>query len=115
MSAQDPSHVQTVLRSRKNFAYLSAFNYSPSGEFERLTDDVLMTDDVLQRRVVPEGAVRVMDGTEEDAALVGALRAAVDVRDLLDVSVQKHRADHTLPPEGAQPRYVEGDTPWIPR
>ena len=39
----------------------------------------------------------------------------VDVRDLLDVSAQKLRAGETLPPEGAQPRYVEGDTPWIPR
>ena len=115
VSAQGTSQVQSVLRSRKNFAYLSSFCCSPSGEFERLTDDVLMTDDVLHRDGVPKGAVRVMDAAEEDAALLGAMPTTVDVRDLLDVSAQKLRAGETLPPEGAQPRYVEGDTPWIPR
>lgn len=108
----DPSSgIQTVLRSRRNFAYLASF----AADLSLLADDVLFADDALTSEPLPVGGVRVMDAASEAAAQLSATPVAVGVEDLLALTETEIAAGRLLPPEGAQPRYVEGDTPWTPR
>ena len=103
--------VQTVLRSRARFAYLGAYDAS----LKLVSDDVLLDDDVLASTDIPAGWLRVMDAPADQAQAVGASVVEVGVRDLLTLTQQAVDSGADLPPEGAQPRYVQGDTPWVPQ
>jgi len=107
--------IQTVLRSRAKFAYLGSFEIGVDGRFERVMQDRLMDDAALLTEPLPSGWVRVMDASTEEAAALGAVPVALDVADLLALTAQALARGDELPAEGAQPRYVEGDTPWQPK
>lgn len=109
--AKAAAGVQTVLRSRRNFAYLASY----SEDLRVVADDVLFADAALTEQPLPTGWVRVMDASAQAAAEVGAAPVEVSVADLLALTETQLAAGGGLPPEGAQPRYVEGDTPWQPR
>ena len=106
--------IQTVLRSRAKFAYLGSFEFGGADSFERVAQDRLMDDAALAAQPLPEGWVRVMDASADEAAALGAVPVALEVADLLMLTEQALAWGDELPAEGAQPRYVEGDTPWLP-
>jgi len=103
--------VQTLLRSRRNYAYLAEY----SATLDCLADDVLHEDSVLCDTPAPDGYLRVMDASADEAAELSARPLAVRVADLLVLVSADLKAGRDLPPAGAQPRYVEGDTPWVPQ
>lgn len=119
-----PQGIQTVLRSRRNYAYLAAFDLSRpasqdvSGDAQQplclVADDVLMDDAALVAQPIPEGWIRVVEG-QADAVALGAQAVVVQVTDLLALAEAELVASRGLPPEAAQPRYVDGDTPWQPK
>jgi len=74
-----------------------------------------MDDAVLLEHPLPPGWVRVMDAGEDEAAALSAVPVVLEVADLLALTEQTLANGDALPPEGAQPRYVEGDTPWQPK
>ena len=116
--------VQTVLRSRAKFAYLAAYRVDRGGDdsagkdavggFERVSDDELFEDEQLRATPLPADWVRVMDATPEEAMVLDATCVELKVGDLLALTRLALERGEGLPPEGAQPRYVQGDTPWKP-
>jgi len=106
--------VQTVLRSRARFAYLAAFRLTNEMQFEQLADDKLMEDAQLLAQPLATNWIRVMDAKPEEAEALGAIPVALEVADLLALTEQRFVGGQALPAEAAQPRYVEGDTPWLP-
>ncbi len=120
--------VQTVLRSRRNYVYMAEFsvtepargqgsNHAAERQLALQADDLLLTDEELVARPVPAGWLRVMEGATADSetTTLGAKAIAVVISDLVALATQDLAAGLGLPPEGAQPRYVEGDTPWQPK
>ena len=108
---QPPEIVQTVLRSRRHYAYLASF----AADMQVLSDDRLLSDTDLRGTPVPENGVRVMAATEEECHALTAQAISVEITDLLDLAGVDYAAGKVLPPAGAQPRYVAGDTPWKPQ
>jgi len=106
--------VQAVVRSRARFAYLGSFEFRGAGDFERVADDTLMDDEVLLAQPLPAGWVRVMDASPDEATAMGAIQTTLEVADMLALTEQAVTLGKSLPAEAAQPRYVQGDTPWQP-
>ena len=118
---QAPAGFQTILRSRRNYVYLADFAVVPASEASGAgqvlalrADDVLLEDAQVAQQSLPEGWVRVVEG-QDDADALNAYAVEVTVADLLALTEAELAAGGGLPPEGAQPRYVSGDTPWKPR
>ena len=113
-----PEGFQTVLRSRRNYAYLAAFSASglpgEAGNLKLHADDVLLEDSDLVEQPLPAGWARVVEG-QIDADALGARAVEVKIADLLALAEAALAGGGGLPPEGAQPRYVSGDTPWKPQ
>lgn len=119
--------LQTVLRSRRNYIYVASFAVVGSASDDvsaRLmlkSDDVLLEDAALVERALPAGCLRVMaspdtgPNTAKDPCAAHTTPVDVAITDLLALARADLAQGLGLPPEGAQPRYVEGDTPWQPR
>ena len=108
---QPPEIVQTLLRSRRHYAYLATF----AADMQVLSDDKLLSDTDVRDTPVPENGARVMAATEEECHALAAQAINVDITDLLDLAGVDYAAGKLLPPAAAQPRYVSGDTPWKPQ
>jgi len=120
--------VQTVLRSRRNYVYVAEYSLSAAAveeggdyaeelKLELEADDLLLGDQELVDCPVPVGLLRIMEGSSGDneTTTFGATAIEVAITDLITLATADFAAGLGLPPEAAQPRYVEGDTPWQPR